>query len=505
MRKLKLYLLLLMLAAFPLAGCDGLLDLDINTDPDAATEIDGDLLIPTALVDMGSNRTIELGTTTAMFSQIWASDNSAGGTFLDNERYFISSFTAGNTWFSFYNGVLKNMLLMRDDALEAEPARPNVAAQAEIISAYTYWMLTAVWGDIPYSQALQPEEFPQPTFDDQETVLRGILDRLDAGIALMETGPDALPGVEFGDLIYGGDMARWEMFANSLKLRTLMMLRNQDPSVDTEIATLLNSAPLIRSNADNAAIPYFTNADNENHWWKLQAQYGGFIDEIDGSWYLKAGETLIQEMKPLNDPRIDTYFAPPVDYSTCDPGPCQYYTPIEHFGQAAGATAGSQWSNVHQNIFRPDLPNRILTAAEVWLYEAEYRASTGDLGGAQAAFERGIELSMDWFDGKPGEIAEADEAAYIASLPALDAANAMDLIHQQQYVEVFERSPENWAHIKRTHYPRLPVPEQAALGTIIRRYPYPPDEVSSNPNVPDMGVGYTGIPMWYEPDTPITP
>lgn len=505
MNKLKSYLLILMLGVFPLAGCGDLLDLDINTDPDAATEISGDLLIPTVLVDMGSNRTIELGTTTAMFAQIWASDNSAGGTFLSNERYNISSFTAGNTWFSFYNGVLKNLLLMRDDALESDPARPNVAAQAEILSAYTYWMLTSVWGEIPYSQALQPEEFPTPDFDDQETVLRGILERLDEGLALIDTGPDALPGVEYGDLIFGGNMEQWERFANSLKLRTLMMIRNQDPSVDTEIAALLNNAPLIRTNADNAAIPYFTTGDNENHWWKLQSQYGGFIDEIDGNWYVKAGQTVVEEMKPLDDPRLDTYFAPPVDYATCDPGPCEYYTPIEHFGQLAGATAGSQWSTVHKNIFRPDFPNRILTASEVWLYEAEFLASTGALGGAQTAFERGIELSMDWFDGKPGEIDEADESAYIASLPALDATNAMDLIHQQQYIEVFERSPENWVHIKRTHYPRLPVPVEAAVGTIIRRYPYPPDEVSSNPNVPPMGVGYVGETMWFEPDTPITP
>ena len=56
------YLLMLMLGLIPaLAGCGDLLDLDINTDPDAATEISGDLLIPTALVDIGSNRTIEIG------------------------------------------------------------------------------------------------------------------------------------------------------------------------------------------------------------------------------------------------------------------------------------------------------------------------------------------------------------------------------------------------------------------------------------------------------------
>lgn len=502
MLKFRPYKFILMLGIVPaLAGCGDLLDLDINTDPDAATEISGDLLIPTALVDIGSNRTIELGTTTAMFTNVWASDNSAGGTFLNNERYNISSFTAGNTWFSFYNGALKNLLLMREDALTSTPARPNVAAQAEILSSYVFWMLTGVWGEIPFTQALQPEEFPQPEFDDQETVLRGLVVKLDEAIELIDHGANALPGVEFGDLIYGGDMRQWEMFANSLKLRTLMMIRNQDPSVDAQIQALLDQ-PLIRSNTDNAAIPYFTEANNANHWWKLHNQYGGFVDEIDGNWYLKAGATLVDLMKSQDDPRLDTYFAPPVDYDTCPD--CQYLT-MEHFGQEPGATAGSDWSTVHQNIMRPDFPSRMATAAETWLFEAEFLASRGDLAGAQAAFDRGVELSMDWFDGKPGAIPQAEQSAYLGNLPDLSASNAMEMIWTQQYIEVFERSPENWVHIKRTHYPKIALPVQAALGTIIRRYPYPPGEVSSNPNTPEMGVGYMGTPMWFEPNTPIMP
>jgi hypothetical protein len=505
MPKLRPYLLILMLGMIPaLAGCGDLLDLDINTDPDAATEISGDLLMPTALVAIGSNRTIELGTTTNWFANMWASDNSAGAVFLSNERYNISSFTAGNTWFSFYNTVLKNLLLMREDALEATPARPNVAAQAEILASYVFWMLTAVWGEIPFTEALQPAEFPQPAFDDQETVLRELLVKLDDAIALIDRSPSALPGVGFGDMIYEGDMDQWERFANSLKLRILMMIRNKDTSVDSEIAALLDR-PLIRSNADNAEIPYFQEASNANHWWKLQSQFGGFIDEIDGNWYFKAGATIVNLMDARDDPRLDTYFAPPVDYGTCgDPGGCQYLT-TEHSGQLPGATAGSNFSTIHQNFMRPDFPSRIATAAETYLFEAEFLAATGAYGDAQTAMETGIELSMDWFNGKPGAIPQAEQDAYLDALPDLTAANALEMIWEQQYVEVFERGPENWVHIKRTHYPLIPVPVQAVLSTIIRRYPYPPDEVSSNPNTPAMGVGYTAEPMWFEPNTPISP
>src|SRR5690606_20836346 len=113
-------------------------------------------------------------------------------------------------------------------------------------------------------------------------------------------------------LIYGGNMANWERFANSLKLRVLMMLRNRDPSVDAQIAALL-SEPLIRTNAQEAAVPFFTTANNENNLWRLNNLFGGFTDVQNGNGFVYAGETLVDLMKSLDDPRLSTYWELAVD------------------------------------------------------------------------------------------------------------------------------------------------------------------------------------------------
>lgn len=487
MRKLR-HLFILLLMAPVLGGCDNLLDLDINTDPDAATEVEGDLLLPTVMTSISANRSIEFGPDNAFFSQVWASNGSTG-VFSDPERYNFSPFTTGNTWDFLYTDILKNLRLMTDLAEEQDPPRVNVMAQAEIIGAYTFWMLTSLWGEVPFTQAIQGDDFPTPEFDDQETILRGLVEKLDSAVALIDPAGD--PGVEFGDLMYGGDMELWEKFGNSLKLRTLMMIRNRDQSVDAEIATLLNQ-PLIRANEEEAAIPFFDAADNENNVWKLNNLFGGFTNAGNGNVFLFAGEPLVDLMKDLGDPRLDTYFALAVDFSTGE------VEETEFFGQTAGVFQyGDETSMISQNIIRPDWPSRIVTAAEVWLYEAEFLAAT-DLGGAQAAYEAGVRAGLDYFDGKPGEITEAEKDAYMASLPALTAANAMDAIHAQQYIEVFDRAPENWVHWKRTHYPALPVPNEAVLGDIIRRYGYPPEEISANPNAPETPIPLT-TPMWFEP------
>lgn len=495
MRTIRLHLLILLLAVPALAGCGDLLDLDINTDPDAATEVQGDLLMPVVQARIAAQRSIEIGPGNAFFTQIWASNGSAG-VFVDPERFTISSFTTGNTWGILYNDGLKNLQLMHDQALADDPQRVNVAAQAEILSAYTYWMLTSLWGSVPYTQAVNGDEFPQPEFDDQETVLRGLVQRLDDAVAMLD--PGAGPGVEFGDLTYGGDLDLWERFANSLKLRILMMIRNQDSSVETEIEALLNQ-PLIRENSEEAAIPFYDTAENENNVWRLNDLFGGFTNAMNGNQFIFAGETLVNLMKDLGDPRLDTYFEHAVvDFNVSPDGGGPATT--EHFGQRAGILDWNdgETSMISQNIIREDWPSRMVTAAEVWLFEAEFLASSGDLGGAHTAYMAGVERGLDFFDGKPGAISQADKDAYLGSLPGsfTSSGAALDAIHAQQYIEVFDRAPENWTHWKRTKYPVLPLPEQAVLGSTIRRYPLPPDEISSNPNAPDQVQ--LADPMWFE-------
>lgn len=294
----------LALVWLPLAGGCDLTDLDINTDPNAAPDAEGDVLFPTVVATIAANRSIEISPATALFAQIMAANGSAG-VFNDPERYTLSSFMTGNSWNGFFTTSLRNLQFIRDQSLEAELPQPNAAAQAEIMGAYVFWVLTALWETVPFTEALDEATFPTPVFDDQETVLRGIVDMLDQAMARIDEG--APPGIIDGDLIYGGDMELWRRFANSLKLRTLMLIRNQDPSVDAQIATLLEQ-PLIRDNAQEAAIPFFATTGNENNMWKVNNQFSGFVNAMNGNTFFFAGEPLVELMKDVGDPRIDTYF-----------------------------------------------------------------------------------------------------------------------------------------------------------------------------------------------------
>ncbi len=500
---MKLYKSLILSAVliFTVASCDDFLD--INTDPNAATSVSPDVLFPPILGNVASNRAIEIFPSTAFFVNAWA-PNGSTGVFINPDRYIISPFSTGNTWTSWSGSGLRNLELMIEAAENETPVRPNVSAQAKIMKAYLFFSLSMMWEDVPFTQALDADEFPEPEFDDQETILWGVIDILDEALGQIEPGA---PAVEFGDLIYDGDMDLWTKFGNSLKLRVYMYLRNK-ANVDAEIQAILDEDNLIRTNAEMASIPFFDTPENANNFWKLNNMFAGFVGTGNGAFYTYGGATLVDLMNDLEDPRRNTYFA------FCPPETCSeeegVFEPEDFQGQRAGVSGGEGAAvYISQNVIRMDWPNRILTPSEVYFYEAEFLASRAnpDFAAAHVSYIEGVRRSLEFLDpyteldpreGTLDGIPAADQDAYINNLPAAFTSEqqALEAIWAQSYIEIWDRSPEGWSEWKRTKYPELELPEQAQLGDIIRRYSYPPSEISSNPNTPQDPPLDT--PMWFE-------
>ena len=84
----------------------------------------------------------------------------------------------------------------------------NQIAAATILRAWIIQNMTDAWGDIPYSQALKPDEFRAPKYDSQSEIYSGLMSEINEAIALINTG-EAGP---VNDLIYGGDMDLWQMY-----------------------------------------------------------------------------------------------------------------------------------------------------------------------------------------------------------------------------------------------------------------------------------------------------
>jgi len=476
--KHKCIILLILLVPFMFA-CNEFLD--VNEDPNAATNPPGETLFPGVQATLESQRNAELGQNISFMVQTMAANGSAG-VFIDPERWIVSTFTNGNSWTSFNTNINQNLQLFIDLAQDQDPVPVNSIAQAEIIQVYTRWAMTVIWEDIPFTQA-NNTEFPTPEFDAQENVLRGLVTKIDEILNRIDLN-SAVPNVSTGDLYYSGDMELWIRFAKSLKLRILMFIFNQDESVASEIQNLIDDPQLIRTNGNNTLFPYNDSEGNENQMFQLHADFAG-----GQPLFFFGSKVMVDIMNETADPRRTTYYLPNAEG--------------EFVGQAPGATNfnfGDDFSLVGTNIIRPTFPGRVMTASEVLFHEAEFLARQGSMNEARIKFEEALFASLSFFDGLPGAIEGDDKLSFINGIigdfDAASDAEKVRLIQEQHFIDVFEKTPENWALWKRTKVPELITPVQPNLSDVIRRFDYPSAERSANPNTPTTVPLIT--PMWFE-------
>src|SRR5690242_11645465 len=138
----------------------------------------------------------------------------------------------GNWWNTYYRNVIMNLNLAEGvigsaKGLGVDPvAQKNKLAICEIFRAYSYSVLVNTFGNIPYTEALNPNT-STPKYDDQKAIFYALIDSLDQALGKLDPSGDS-----FGtsDLIFNGDVAHWMKFANSLKLRLGLLLADSDPA-----------------------------------------------------------------------------------------------------------------------------------------------------------------------------------------------------------------------------------------------------------------------------------
>src|SRR5690606_3001745 len=136
-----------------------------------------------------------------------------------------------------------------------------------------------------------------PKFDKQEDIYPALIQKLNAALGKLTTG-DASYGTS--DFFYAGNIDKWKKFGNSLKLRLGMRIRYANASLAQQTVTeaIGSSYGLLSSNADNAAVATFNNAQAENQNPILRQMTTGSADLR----YL--ANTLVNKLKEYNDPRL---------------------------------------------------------------------------------------------------------------------------------------------------------------------------------------------------------
>ncbi len=94
------------------------------------------------------------------------------------------------------------------------------------MKAYNYGIITDLWGDAPFSEALQGEAGNlKPVYDSQKDIYTGILAYLETANTLLSKSQSEYQEINSTqDVVYSGSVAKWRKFANSLALRYYMRI-----------------------------------------------------------------------------------------------------------------------------------------------------------------------------------------------------------------------------------------------------------------------------------------
>lgn len=457
----RIYLILIVLVGISVS-CTKNFE-DWQKDTKHPSEVPGDMLFTNAqkaLTDQVSETNVNLNNF-KLWSQYWTET-----TYTDEANYdLINRNIPDNVYRVFYTGVLKDlreakMLIAEEVPVtdEGKVAQANRILIAEIIEIYVWQRLVDIFGNIPYSEALDIDATLNPSYDDALGIYKDLFVRLDAAMGALNQGGGSFAGAV--DVVYQGDVSAWYAFANTLKARMAITIADADNGYASTKFNEAN-AKAFSSNANNAEVHYDAAplASTNPLYQSLVAS--GRNDYV-------AANTIIDYMNELDDPRRAVYFD---NYGSLE----------EYIGGEYGYTSAFySYSHVGASMHEPTFPGTLLSYVELEWYRAE-AASRGWGGDAKTHYDNAIRASFEWWN-----VAGVED--YLAK-PEVDFAQAsvsegseMNAIAKQAYLGLYERGFEAWTTLRRLDYPVMNVPEGAITtdGLTPRRFTYPVNEQTLN-------------------------
>jgi len=358
-----------------------------------------------------------------------------------------------------------------------------------------------MYGDIPYFQAgkgaLEGIDFP--AYDAQEVIYADMLKELEEGIAQISSG-----GFGGADLIYGGDVAQWKKFGNSLMLRLGMRLSEADPGGSQAWVAKAIAGGVMDSNADDAFIQHTNGPEgiNKNGIGEVLDKSNGFGDDCP-----RLSATIVSLLE--GDPRLQIFGIPSAntgEYAGMPNGLDE--TTIQ---ENPTGTSVDDFSRINPAIVLVESPMMFMTYGETELLLAEAAMRGWHSGDAATHYANGVRAAMKMWEHYDASLTVEDAMidAYLADNP-FDEATGMQQIGEQYWLATFLNEYEAYSNYRRTGFPMLTPVNYAGNvtnGQIPVRLAGNPGEGSLNPSFSEaatrQGLGsdfssHMIVPVWWD-------
>ena len=449
---MKKYILLLILAGFAMS-CNKDFD-SLNTNTKKPKDVDPAFLFSGAqrqLSDVLTNNNVNFNIF-RLTSQYWTET-----TYVDESNYDLNTRNIPqNFWNQMYVDVIKGFAdseaqLKRIDPNLSSADSKNKFACTEIMIAYAYSILVNTYGNVPYSEALNIDNV-YPKYDDAATIYSKLLERIDAALGSLDANAGSYGS---GDLMMGGDIAKWKVFGNSLKLKLGMMLADADPVTAKSVVSA--AAPnVMASSGDNVIFHYLGSPPNTNPIWVdlVQSNRKDFV----------ASQTIVDAMNALGDPRISAYFTKDA-------------AGVYSGGPQGASNNYATYSKPGNRLIAQDFEAIIMDYSEISFLLAEAIERGFISGSAEQYYNGGIIESLRYWG-----ITGTDATAYLQNPNVAYSTATGDWkqkIGTQKWLALYNRGFDAWTEIRRLDYPVLPAPADPVTDFPVR-YTYPVQEQNLN-------------------------
>jgi hypothetical protein len=363
-------------AALLLAGCSDYLD--VNRDPDAVTEIpEAKILLPAAEVAVANNLMgWDFGFAGAFWVEYWTQSYTA------SQFKTLCEFQPEDFDYA-YQSLTSQALadLNRIKTLTAgEEESVGYYFIAEALSIFAWQLITDVWGDMPYSEAIKGNEsILHPKQDKGEDIYADLLTRVNTLLA-MDVSEASIDNDY--DFIYEGDLTQWKQFAYALKLKLLLRVSETPAYSNAAVLSFIEDAEtsLITASAKISSSVWDDTREGKRH--PMQEF------EASGASYLSTNvigcKTFVDYLSVNGDPRLQSLFTG---------GNAAFFGDFDSKEDSDGNGTMDDKEG-YCKVVVPSGDLMLMSDWEVSFYVAEVYARAGRATDAQTYYEAGVKASL---------------------------------------------------------------------------------------------------------------